>query len=97
MVAESRIETGEKVTAMTVPGQAIVRDAQGATTVFVYFPERNRVYARRVDTGSVFGREVEITRGLSGSERVVVGGQQLVHEGAPVTAAEAGAAAGAGE
>jgi RND family efflux transporter MFP subunit len=97
MVAESRIETGEKVTAMTVPGQAIVRDAQGATTVFLFFPEKNRVYARRVDTGSVFGREVEITRGLSGSEKVVVGGQQLVHEGAPVTAAEAGAAAGAGE
>jgi RND family efflux transporter MFP subunit len=97
MVAESRIETGEKVTALTVPGQAIVRDAQGATTVFLFFPEKNRVYARRVDTGSVFGREVEITRGLSGSEKVVVGGQQLVHEGAPVTAAEAGTAAGAGE
>jgi multidrug efflux pump subunit AcrA (membrane-fusion protein) len=92
MVAESRIETGEKVSAMTVPGQAIVRDAQGATTVFVFFPEKNRVYARRVDTGSVFGREVEIIRGLSGSEKVVVGGQQLVHEGAPVTPLEAGAA-----
>jgi RND family efflux transporter MFP subunit len=91
MVAESRIETGEKVNAMTVPGQAIVRDAQGATTVFVFFPEKNRVYARRVDTGSVFGREVEIIRGLSGSEKVVVGGQQLVHEGAPVTPLEAGA------
>lgn len=92
MVAESRIETGEKVSAMTVPGQAIVRDPQGATTVYVFFPEKNRVYARRVDTGSVFGREVEIIRGLSGSEKVVVGGQQLIHEGAPVTPVEAGAA-----
>jgi membrane fusion protein (multidrug efflux system) len=91
MVAESRIETGEKVSAMTVPGQAIVRDAQGATTVFLFFPEKNRVYARRVDTGSVFGREVEIIRGLSGNEKVVVGGQQLVHEGAPATPVEAGA------
>jgi membrane fusion protein (multidrug efflux system) len=91
MVAESRIETGEKVSAMTVPGQAIVRDAQGATTVFLFFPEKNRVYARRVDTGSVFGREVEIIRGLSGSEKVVVGGQQLVHEGAPAMPVEAGA------
>ena len=91
MVAESSIETGEKVTAMTVPGQAIVRDAQGAATVFVFFPEKNRVYARRVDSGSVFGREVEIIRGLSGDEKVVVGGQQLVHEGSPVTPMEAGA------
>jgi len=92
MVAESRIETGEKVSAMTVPGQAIVRDAQGATTVFVYFQEKNRVYARRVDTGSVFGREIEIVRGLTGSERVVVGGEQQIHEGTPVIPAEAGAA-----
>jgi membrane fusion protein (multidrug efflux system) len=92
MVAESEIETGEKVTAMTVPGQAIVRDAQGASTVFLFFAEKNRVYARQVDTGSVFGREVEIIRGLSGSEKVVVGGQQLVHEGSPVTPVEAGAA-----
>ena len=92
MVAESGIETGEKVAAMTVPGQAIVRDAQGATTVFLFFAEKNRVYARRVDTGSVFGREVEIVRGLSGSEKVVVGGQQLIHEGSAVTPVEAGAA-----
>ena len=91
MVAESSIETGEKVTAMTVPGQAIVRDAQGVTTVFLFFPEKKRVYARQVDTGSVFGREVEVIRGLSGSEKVVVGGQQLVHEGSPVTPVEAGA------
>lgn len=91
MVAESGIETGERVTAMTVPGQAIVRDAQGASTVFVFFPEKNRVYARPVDTGSVFGREVEIIRGLSGNEKVVVGGQQLIHEGSPVTPVEAGA------
>jgi len=92
MVAESGIETGEKVTAMTVPGQAIVRDSQGATTVFVFFPGKNRVYARRVDCGSVFGREVEIVRGLSGNERVVVGGQQLIQEGSQVTAVDAGAA-----
>lgn len=92
MVAESGIETGEKVAAMTVPGQAIVRDAQGATTVFLFLAEKNRVYARRVDTGSVFGREVAIVRGLSGTEKVVVGGQQLIHEGSAVTPVEAGAA-----
>jgi len=92
MVAESRIETGEKVTAMTVPGQAIVRDAQGATSVYVYFPEKKRVYGRRVDSGSVFGREIEIVRGLTGNEKIVVGGQQQLHEGAPVIPVEAGTA-----
>lgn len=92
MVAESRIETGEKVSVMTLPGQAIVPDSNGAATVFVLFPEKNRVYARRVDTGSVFGREVEIVSGLAGGERVVVAGQQLVHDGALVVAGEAGQA-----
>jgi len=92
MVAESRIETRAKVAAMTVPGQAIVRDAQGATTVFLFYAEKNRVYARRVDLGSVFGREVEIVRGLSGAEQVVIGGQQLIHDGMPATPVQAGVA-----
>jgi RND family efflux transporter MFP subunit len=92
MVAESSIETGEKVTAMTLPGQALVRDSNGASTVFVLFPEKNRVYSRRVDVGSLFGREVEIVSGLSGGESVVVAGQQLVHDGSAVVAGQAGQA-----
>jgi hypothetical protein len=40
----------------------------------------------------VFGREVEIVSGLAGGERVVVAGQQLVHDGALVVAGEAGQA-----
>lgn len=89
MVAESRIETGERVTAMTLPGQAIVRDSNGTTIVYTFFADKNRVYSRRVETGSVYGREVEILSGLAGDERVVVGGQQLVHDGSKVLAEEA--------
>ena len=92
MVAEAKIETGEKVSAVTLPLQALVRDAQGASTVFVLVQDRNRVYARRVETGTVYGREVEILSGLSGGEKIVVAGQQLVHDGSLVTATDERAA-----
>ena len=88
MIAESLIETGAKISALTVPGQAIVRDANGVSLVMVLFPEKHRVYARRVETGTVYGREVEVRQGLAGSEKIVVAGQQLVQDGSLVTVSE---------
>lgn len=89
MIAEARIWTGAKVTATTIPGDAVVRDPQGATMVYVYFPDKRRVFLRRVDVGAVYGQEVEIIRGLSGEEQIVVAGQQNLTEGAMVEAGEA--------
>jgi RND family efflux transporter MFP subunit len=88
MIAESQIRTDVTVEALTLPGEAVQRDPQGATLVYVYFPERKRVYARRVQVGTVQGREVEIQSGLTGDELVVIAGQQLVREGALVEATE---------
>ncbi len=84
MVAEARILGPAKVRALTVPGEAVVPDAQGAPTVFVYFPDRGRVYARRVEIGAPVGSEVEIRAGLNGGEQIVVSGQQKVREGTQV-------------
>jgi RND family efflux transporter MFP subunit len=83
MVAEARIYGTTIVNALTVPGDAVVRDAHGVTNVYVYEPSRQRVYARRVEAGAPINNEVEIRSGLTGSEQVVVAGQQNVHEGAP--------------
>ncbi len=88
MVAEALIHGDEKVEALTVPGEAIVRDPDGATLVYTYFPEQRRVYAKRVETGTVYGREVEITSGLSGDELVVVTGQNKLRDGVRVKAEE---------
>lgn len=88
MVAEASIEGDATVHAITLPGEALVRDPQGATNVFVYFPDKRRVYARRVQVGGALGREVEISGGLSPGDLVVVAGQQLVREGALVAAEE---------
>jgi len=84
MVAEARIFGPSMVNAITVPADAIVRDAQGVPHVYVYFPDRQRVYARRVAVGAPLGNEVEIPSGLTGDEQVVIAGQQNVREGSPV-------------
>lgn len=83
MVSEARIYGSRMVNAITVPGDAVVRDARGVTHVYVYDPEQRRVYARRVDVGAPLLNEVEILSGLAGDEQVVVAGQQNVREGSP--------------
>ncbi|MEN6536810.1 MAG: efflux RND transporter periplasmic adaptor subunit [Bryobacteraceae bacterium] len=89
MIAEARIQGNVMVDTITLPGEAVVRDPQGATLVYVYLDEKKRVYGRRVELGTVLGREVEIKSGLTGGELVVVAGQQQVRDGMPVVATEA--------
>ena len=84
MVSEARITGDTQFNAIIVPGSAIVRDARGITQVFVLAPGQNRVYGRRVEVGSMHENYVEIRRGLSGDEQVVVDGQHHVHEGSLV-------------
>jgi membrane fusion protein (multidrug efflux system) len=84
MVAEARIFGPAKIRSLTLPGEAVVPDPQGAPNVFVYSTDRKRVYGRRVEVGPPVGNEVEIRCGLTGSELVVVAGQQKVREGSLV-------------
>ncbi|MBS1875811.1 MAG: efflux RND transporter periplasmic adaptor subunit [Acidobacteria bacterium] len=84
MVSEARIIGTATVKALSLPGEAIVHDAQGATQVFVYYPDRGRVYAKRVEVGGPLTNELEIRGGLSGGELVVIAGQQNVREGSAV-------------
>jgi multidrug efflux pump subunit AcrA (membrane-fusion protein) len=84
MVAEARIVGPAKAQVLTIPGEAIVRDPQGAPNVYVYHPDRNRVYARRIEVGPPIGGEVQIRSGLNGDEQIVVAGQQKLREGTPV-------------
>lgn len=81
MIAEAEIEGDATLRAITIPGSAVVRDPQGATLVYVYYPEKKRVFERRVTVGRAVDREVEITSGLARAERIVVAGQQHVREG----------------
>ena len=86
MIAEVRIDDGGEVNALTLPGEAIVRDPAGTPLVYVFDSGEGRVHARTVTIGSVFGREVEITSGLEGDEQVVIGGQHRLRTGSAVSA-----------
>lgn len=84
MIAEAVITGDQPVSILTLPPDAIVRDPQGATYVFVYYPDQMRVYRKRVETGASSGSEVEILSGLTGEEQIVVAGQTRVREGSSV-------------
>jgi len=84
MIAEVQIRGDHTVNALTVPGSAIVHDAQGADIVFVYYPNQKRVYSRHVEVGTVIGKEVQISSGIKPDDQVVTSGQQLLRDGAEV-------------
>ena len=88
MVAEARIRKDKVVKALTVPIEAIVRDPQGATMVYVYYPSEKRAYAKRVEIGASRDNDLEISSGLSGDEWIVLAGQTKLREGAVVSATE---------
>ncbi len=84
MVAEAALRSTRQVQALTVPGEAVVRDADQLTYVFVADAQRRRAFRRRVAVGSVLDQGVEITSGLRAGEQVVVGGQQRLRDGAAI-------------
>ena len=97
MVAEASVEGGRQTTAITVPAVAVIRDADGATLLYLLDERTHRVHGRRVTVGTTRGGDVEIEKGLTAGELVVVAGQQRVREGTRVTtdttfAGEAGGA-----
>jgi RND family efflux transporter MFP subunit len=88
MVAVATIRGDRSKSWMTLPGEAVVRDPQGATQVFVYYPEQKRVYAKRVEIGGIVNKDLEIESGLSGDELIVLAGQTKLRDGLVVSPSE---------
>jgi RND family efflux transporter MFP subunit len=88
MITEARIVGDGQIDVLTLPGTSIIRDPQGATQVYVYFPNEKRVYARRVVSAGITGQDIQIVNGIKDTDWIVVAGQQLVREGSIVTAKE---------
>lgn len=84
MVAEASVYGEQLASAITVPATAVVRDADGATLVYVLDTADSTVRARRVEAGAAREDAVEITSGLTVGEPVVVAGQQRVRDGSRV-------------
>lgn len=88
MVAQAIIRGDRTISMVTLPGDAVVRDPQGATQVYVYYPDQKRVYAKRVEIGATADKNVEIKSGLAGDELIVLAGQTKLRDGQAVSAVE---------
>lgn len=88
MIAEATIRGDRTITMATLPGDAVVRDPQGATQVYVYYPDQKRVYTKRVEIGATVNKNVQIKSGLSGNELIVLAGQTKLRNGLTVAATE---------
>lgn len=85
MIATADIFTGKGVNVLTIPGHAIVRDADNLTYVFVADAVKGLAQRRRVVPGAAFRNEIEIKSGLTSEDAVIVSGQHKLSDGTPIT------------
>jgi RND family efflux transporter MFP subunit len=84
MIADAEISTGKSIGAITVPTQAIVRDADDITYVFVT-SGNNKAIRKRITASGLKGNEVVISEGLQSGDRVVISGQTKLKDGAAIS------------
>lgn len=92
MIAEAQIVTDRIIEMVTIPGKAVVRDADNLTYVFLADKEKKRAVRQRVFPGSVHRSEIEIKEGVKTEDVVIVAGQHRITDGAPITIVDAGPA-----
>jgi len=85
MIVQAEIITDRQVDTVTIPGVAIVRDADNLTYAFVVDKEGKAAHRTRVVPGDVFRDEISITKGLKPDDIVVVSGQNKLFDGTPVS------------
>jgi membrane fusion protein (multidrug efflux system) len=83
MYVRARLEQGVNEAAITVPQQAIVRGAEGASVMIV--GADNKVVAQPVQAEASQGNNWIVSSGLKGGERIIVEGFQKAKPGTPVT------------
>lgn len=84
MYVRARLVTGQQDQALLVPQNAIVRQMDGAPTVWVISAE-DTAEQRPVDLGPAVGNRWQVIGGLAAGERVVVEGLQSIRDSQPVT------------
>ncbi|SIT31555.1 RND family efflux transporter, MFP subunit [Filimonas lacunae] len=84
MLSDIAIHTGRQVNAITVPAEAVIRDADDITYVFVV-NESNRAIRKRITTGGLTANEVLVTNGLQPGDKVVTEGQNKLKDGQAIT------------
>lgn len=84
MTAEIKIMTGRKTDILAVPGEAVLRDLDNTSYVFIADQARKQAFKRKISLGRITGSSVEVTSGLMPNEWVIVGGQHKLNDGAAI-------------
>jgi RND family efflux transporter MFP subunit len=84
MIVEANILTETQIEALTVPGQAVVRDVDNLTYVFVTNDTGDMALRKRIELGSTYGDEIVVESGLAAEDVVVVAGQHKLADGAAI-------------
>ncbi|AMJ67748.1 efflux RND transporter periplasmic adaptor subunit [Hymenobacter sp. PAMC 26628] len=83
MLASLRIPlpAGTAAPVVAVAPQLVVQEADGASVVYVPDAAGKTAVRRRVVLGPVQGQQVVVTQGLAATDKVIVAGQQRLHDG----------------
>ncbi|MBU0971701.1 MAG: efflux RND transporter periplasmic adaptor subunit [Proteobacteria bacterium] len=85
MIVQAGILTNTAMNMLTVPGNAIVRDANNLTYVFVADAPTGLAQLRRVVPGATYQSEIQIKSGLKPHDCVIVSGQHKLTDGTPIS------------
>ncbi len=83
MFARVAVLVGLHRDAVQIPIDALTRLEDNQ---YVYVVRDGKAYQMPVETGARVENRIEITKGLTGTEQVIVSGKDLVHEGIDVQA-----------
>jgi RND family efflux transporter MFP subunit len=92
MYTETKLALREKKNALTVPLEAVARNGDDATVLALN--AQNKIEERHIRLGAEDNERVEVTSGLSESDRVIIGNRSQFHEGERVQPKEIAAEAG---
>lgn len=84
MTAEIQMLSGKSKPAMSVPAEALLRDIDNSSYLFVADTVKQQAFKRKVALGSIIGNNVEITSGLADGEQVVVSGMRSLNNGTSI-------------
>lgn len=81
MIAKAVIVTDKKIKLLTIPGKAVVRDADNLTYVFVINKETGKAWRKRIFIGSIYKNNIEVKRGLLPADIIITAGQHKLSDG----------------
>lgn len=93
MIVQADIKTKTPMDVLTVPGCAIVQDADNVSYVFLADQSNGLALRRRIDYGRTFHDGIEIIHGLAPGDSVIVSGQHKLVDGSPIVITNADATA----